>query len=49
MRSLVGILSTISLVMLLTDGFAQSIRRIDGSSIDAAQLDQQVQQRVKEI
>jgi len=48
MRSLVGILSTISLVMLLTDGFAQAIRRIDGSSIDAAQLDQQVQQMMKE-
>jgi CubicO group peptidase (beta-lactamase class C family) len=34
--------------MLLADGFAQPIRRIDGSSIDVSQLDQQVQNMMKE-
>ncbi|MET6997737.1 serine hydrolase domain-containing protein [Chitinophaga defluvii] len=48
MRSLTGMLSAISMVMLLTSSFAQSIRHIDGTSIEAARLDQQVQQLMKD-
>lgn len=48
MRSLICMLSTFLLVMLLVDGVAQPIRRIDGSSIDAARLEQQVQKLMEE-
>ncbi|MFT3750112.1 MAG: serine hydrolase domain-containing protein [Agriterribacter sp.] len=48
MRLFIYTLSALLLIMHSTDDFAQSIRRIDGSSVNANQLDQQVQEMMKE-
>lgn len=48
MRSLISSLSAIVCFLLAVNSFAQPIRRIDGSSINAASLDQQVKQMMEQ-